>query len=1192
MGKSSIIDIHQKESAESNFAALTDDYICAAFRKFGQIEGIFRWNPQGPGRPLHFLIEFSKPTSALKAAKYRSSQGWTINRLGEGAPSYKRYFDAKKQQRVTLTRSSANVEPKEESSDPRASGDAPVPSTVVAKDIPTTLQRSSRLSAMQNVATPGNLQGAPKSSISKKYHVLDIYQRGFKRAAPNKLEAVTDDYFRDTLGRYGGIKAIYRWKSKAPGKVPHLFVEFVDAESAREALRRWSDKAWVLNGLPPRSGMHARYLDAKKEHGDASVLVSDSVSHVESEEESSDSEASDYIPSSPAATSDAPLTPWRSSRLNAAPSTPEDASEDEDSTKNHPSPPPLLVRSGHHNKANEEHLSAARSTPAMASTSYTSISASGITRSGRRRKADGENAMREDSADLDPLSFTRSIPPSSTSGVSTHQLSATCLVRSGRRRQADEERAEREPSVSAPTIVRSGRRRKADEEASDISSAPTAAESLPVKDPEEEEQPAPRPRKKKRKAESDEQSSAASDALQAANDQEDSVSTPQSEERPRKKKRKGTKTEEHPEDSTSVQPPESPPRKKKRKDKSADAYPTQAESDPESDRSVSPPRKKKRKDKPTPASQPESEPEDHTIDPPRKKRKGTSAPAPPLTQSESDLEEDNSPSPPLKRKRKNKSAAASQTESIEDDLAQQALDTPAPTTPTSTPPPPSKKELRKAREAEMKSTISTLEARIEALEREKIDAQNLIEDQAAQHVDRYTKLDARLARALTTEQENYVTHRRMMAENEGLQARIEELGRELREAEKAAAEQRALDDARCAALESRLGRVLERERERVSAHEAASTAFQTRIAALESEKLEVEDAFAKQSARVAARHAELERELERALANERELRATHDQMAATADLYRLRSVVAGKEKAEAEKLALERASRDATRYAELERNMQQALAAEQERTAAADATRAASQARIAALEKAQAQLDAQVAELEARLRHASASEQERRGAHEALATREALYTLRCALLEKEKAEANGRAAEQDARCGELESQLGRALARESEHRAAGAALRERVAKLEEERTAAARVAATRYAGLESQLERALAAEQQQKQQHIAMHTHEECTAREADARRQCELLETQLHDARELMASKEEEYDQMKRLVEGAYLVPSLKDAFLQIDSLLREARIEVTPLSPRIRPLPALPPQHSSDQPVHVLSYPPGDPE
>lgn len=50
----------------------------------------------------------------------------------------------------------------------------------------------------------------------------------------------------------------------------------------------------------------------------------------------------------------------------------------------------------------------------------------------------------------------------------------------------------------------------------------------------------------------------------------------------------------------------------------------------------------------------------------------------------------------------------------------------------------------------------------------------------------------------------------------------------------------------------------------------------------------------------------------------------------------------------------------------------------------------------------------------------------------------------------------------------------------------------------------------------------------------------------------CELLEKQLERVRQDQLATLKENEKLKRMVDGAYLVPSLKDAFVQIDALLR----------------------------------------
>jgi len=58
--------------------------------------------------------------------------------------------------------------------------------------------------------------------------------------------------------------------------------------------------------------------------------------------------------------------------------------------------------------------------------------------------------------------------------------------------------------------------------------------------------------------------------------------------------------------------------------------------------------------------------------------------------------------------------------------------------------------------------------------------------------------------------------------------------------------------------------------------------------------------------------------------------------------------------------------------------------------------------------------------------------------------------------------------------------------------------------------------------------------------------------REAELVSRCEMLEGQLKQVRANQVATSKEQEEMRTMIEGAYIVPSLKDAFVQIDQLFR----------------------------------------
>ncbi|KDQ20164.1 hypothetical protein BOTBODRAFT_388785 [Botryobasidium botryosum FD-172 SS1] len=134
---------------------------------------------------------------------------------------------------------------------------------------------SSALEACAAMREEGGVEEA-HSKVDQKTRpagrVIDLTFRNFSgdEVARKEYEAATDSTIRAILGGYGEITGVYRWKSKRHSGIrkpsPHLFIEFVDEETAERA-RCHQRETWKMIILPPNPNfdLYQHYLKLRSD---------------------------------------------------------------------------------------------------------------------------------------------------------------------------------------------------------------------------------------------------------------------------------------------------------------------------------------------------------------------------------------------------------------------------------------------------------------------------------------------------------------------------------------------------------------------------------------------------------------------------------------------------------------------------------------------------------------------------------------------------------------------------------------------------------------------------------------------------------------------------------------------------------------------------------------------------------------
>ncbi|KDQ20153.1 hypothetical protein BOTBODRAFT_51491 [Botryobasidium botryosum FD-172 SS1] len=109
-----------------------------------------------------------------------------------------------------------------------------------------------------------------------------------------EFESLTDQEIRSTMGGFGAIKRIYRWKSTNSAKklkMPHLFLEY-KTEGSSKAAARFKHEGWTISYVNSNTPLYKHYLVMRKKPKSFAYWGPDAEAEQSSTDESSNDRGS------------------------------------------------------------------------------------------------------------------------------------------------------------------------------------------------------------------------------------------------------------------------------------------------------------------------------------------------------------------------------------------------------------------------------------------------------------------------------------------------------------------------------------------------------------------------------------------------------------------------------------------------------------------------------------------------------------------------------------------------------------------------------------------------------------------------------------------------------------------------------------------------------------------------------------